>query len=296
MDDKYLFDSVKDKLYFKIRIAENHGQKEELQKLNTKEGRKYLWAYIEEDDFLEHRYDVKSLSFEEYTEIILNDFDVEGVAVYIRDEYIYYDYPYLLQQQMKQEWEKYLIGLVAEESIVSDEKEKQIEEYNQSRYIEYMGIVEKAWDMGAYRRAYGVLFLLAEMCPEKAGEFLYYCALVSEKAGNLNHAELMYREAVKWERNNYWLYYQLAQFYRRMGRDNQEKEVYETAYKHHRFYSTNSEEPQNDGIQYVLEALIQHEQLKKKPLQKIVYRKYKEKIAYEYELLPEFKTYCYLED
>lgn len=296
MDKDSFFNSVKDKLCFIIRMPENRGEKEELQKVNSKEGNKYLLAYVEKDDLIEDKYDMRKLSFKEYTDIVFDNFDINGVAIYNGGEYSFYDYRYFLQQQMQQEWEAFLDELDREGNYLEQDREKQIEEYHHREYIKYMENMKKARNMGAYGRTYDILCFLVVSYARKAGELLYYCGRIFEEVGNSDSAEQMYREAVRREPNNYWLYYQLAQFYRKIGKLNQEKAVYVSAYKHHRFYSNSNIKLQNDGIQYVLNGLIQHESIKKKLLEKRIYMKYAKEVNEKYADLLSFETYNYLDD
>lgn len=289
------FYSIKDNLYFLFTISGYKGEFAEIQKIKSKENGKYLLAHSEEQMMVKNRTIKKKISFEEYTDIVFNSVDICGVAIKVEDGYWYYDHLYLRKFRMAQEREQFLCKLNAVGDNIDEEKEKQIEECHKKQYIDCLHNVRKMWNKKAYERTYDILRFMNEVFPQNAGEVLFYCGKIHERVGNVVYAEMMYQEAIKNDRFNYWLYYQLGQFYRRIGKVNQERQVYETAYRHHRFYS-NKGKVKNDGIQYVLEALIQHGGVKKKPLQKFGYMKYAEKIAEDYKLLPKINTYSYLTD
>lgn len=294
MEKEDFFNTVKEALYFKVRVSANQGENEEVLKIKTKEDRYFLSAFTGKEELVEKNFKVKKMSFDEYTGIIFESTDADGVAINVEGEYILYDHLYLRWLQMNRDLEKFLCGLDDEACFDGESREKRIEEYYQERYIYHLNNVKKMWKLEAYEKAYEILNLLGCVYPEKVGETLYYGGMICEKVGNMSAAEQLYRQAVRKEEYNYWLYYRLAQFYRRMGKYDLEIEVYEKAYTHHRFKSTNREQLQNDGIQYVLTELIQCES--KKRLQKYAYRKYAKVVREKYKHLPEFKIYNLLDD
>lgn len=294
MDKEQFFSTVKEELYFKVRVSASKGKCEEVLRIKTKEDQYFLSAYTRKEELIENNISIKKMTFDEYADIVFESADTDGVAINVEGEYILYNHLYLRQLQMNRDLDDFLCRLDAEECLDDEKREERIEEYHQERFRYHLNAVKKMWSLEAYEKAYDILYFLGHVYPGKVGETLYYCGMICERVGNMSLAERLYRQSVREEEYNYWLYYRLAQFYRRMGKYDLEIEVYEKAYTHHRFKSTNREQLQNDGIQYVLTELIQCES--KKRLQKYAYRKYAKVVREKYKHLPEFKIYNLLDD
>lgn len=296
MDKEVFFNTVKDELFFKVRASANQDESGEVLRIKTKGDRYFLAAYTGKEDLIENNFSIKKMSFDEYVDIVFESADTDGVAVNVEGEYILYNHLYLRWLQMEQDYENFLCDLDKEEYADDEKREEQIGEYHQERYIYHLNDAKKMWNLEAYEKAYDILYFLGRVYPGNVGETLYYCGMICEKIGNMSSAEQLYRQAVREEEYNYWLYYRLAQFYRRMGKSDLEIDVYEKAYTHHRFNIFNKEQLQNDGIQYILTELIQYESTRKKRLQRFAYRKYAMEISEKYKFLPEFGVYNYLDD
>ncbi len=131
---------------------------------------------------------------------------------------------------------------------------------------------------------------MVENHANKRGELFYYMGVLHEKKGNAQKAEQAYRQAVREESFNYWLYYQLGQFYHRQQNYKEEQYIYKVAYKKYRMEGIEAKYC-DDGIMYILEELIQYAESKKQSLMLMVYRKYAARVKEAYKKFPALEIY-----
>lgn len=97
--------------------------------------------------------------------------------------------------------------------------------------------------------------ILYDVFREKQAEYMYYLARILESLEQYQAAEEMYRKAIIDKPGNYWLYYRLASFLKKYGREKESINILMAAYNN---YSMNLDErePIEESITYVLEELI----------------------------------------
>ncbi len=291
MDLEEFFNTVRDVLYFRVRNSVSQNDTCNVLKIKPKGEFYYLLAYVHEEDVAEDNFRIVCRTFEEYTDIVFENKDIGGIAIKVDGEYEYINHAYLRYLRMVDDRKT----LMQTSGLEEFDKEEYIRRSYEKKYMEYLAEVKRLYVTKAYDKTVDFLKLIGFFYPEHNSEMLYYRGVVYEKVGNIGSAEVLYREAVLYEERNYWLHYKLAQFYRRWGKFDIEWDVYEQAYIHQRFHCKLEEKDKNDGIEYILAAMIEHEFMRNKRVQRMVYRGYAKEIEKIYKRLPEFQKYDFLD-
>lgn len=97
--------------------------------------------------------------------------------------------------------------------------------------------------------------ILYDVFREKQAEYMYYLARILESIEQYQAAEEMYRKAIIDKPGNYWLYYRLASFLKKYGREKESINILMAAY-HKYSMNLDEREPIEESITYVLEELI----------------------------------------
>lgn len=110
--------------------------------------------------------------------------------------------------------------------------------------------------------------ILCDNITEKRAEYMYYLARILESTREYRAAEEMYRKAIIEKSDNYWLYYRLAVFLEKCGREKESVNILMAAYN--TFSAKLTERaPIEESFSYILKGLINNSHigtLKKKSI------------------------------
>ena len=81
MDKEQFFSTVKEELYFKVRVSASKGKCEEVLRIKTKEDQYFLSAYTRKEELIENNISIKKMTFDEYADIVFESADTDGVAI-----------------------------------------------------------------------------------------------------------------------------------------------------------------------------------------------------------------------
>lgn len=131
-------------------------------------------------------------------------------------------------------WEYYFLNEVENSKGTLKNYYEDPENYNElleELYYKSLVYLADIYKKEKFRIAHEYILFMLEYFKGHASEIFYYCGVIFEKTGNIQNAENCYRQCVNMEKHNYWLYFQLSNFYRRIGKCVQEREVYNDALK-----------------------------------------------------------------
>lgn len=129
--------------------------------------------------------------------------------------------------------------------------------------------------------------------PEKNAKYTYYLARILDSVGELQSAEELYRRSILEQRDNYWLYYRLAFFLEKCGREKESVDVLTAAYNNYSLKKSDRN-PIEISFSYVLEELINNPHIGR--LKRKTYSSYWEREKKAYTDCPEIYVYDELED
>lgn len=163
---------------------------------------------------------------------------------------------------------------------------------NNSYYI-FLDEVKKLYISKEYDAAISNMCIIQDIYPEHFGEIEFYKGCIFEKEQKFLEAEKAYRQAIKAEPDNYWLFYKLSLYYKKIENYKMEWKVLEIAYRKYRFFEEDYRK-KDVGIEYILDTMIKYTERKNKKIRNKIYKTYASKIYKQYENIDKMKTYNYL--
>ena len=264
------------KLCFKLFNADEGFVNDNVKTIKTKDNKFYFSTFVGIDTNVKKESPVKELSFHEYIDIVLENENIEGIAIYFNGDYLFVDSYQLRWLKIKNDEDAYIQNL-NELKLRDDDITQKIEKYREETFKMHLQNIKEIWIKKKYEEVYRYFIVLGDLYRNNIGEIFYYIARLSEDVGNLENAERYYKKAIREEEESYWLYYKLGLFYKRNSLYNKAIKVYNSAYNKERFYGF-EKKSLDDGFIDIMNELIENADKSKQKIRKRVYVRFLDEI------------------
>ena len=216
------------------------------------------------------------LEYEQYIKIVMDSDNIDGIAIDLKDAHVYINRKEIRWLLLKKEEEKYFNSMKIEDM-----------EYDKAKvYAKHMENIRFLWLSHKYRDIEDYLSLIEEQYGEYECEFNYYYGRLCEARGYTVKAEKFYRNAVKLEPDNFWLFHQLALYYNRTKEINKEWITCKTAYVNF-VDACGRDIIYSESIEGIINLMIVHKKCSK--IRKKIYKRYIDKMHHADKQLNEKK-------
>ena len=212
------------KLLFWLIDTDKKINHENLKIVQDEKGDNYFYTMFYDTD-IKKEPNVVELNYDNYIRLIMFSDKISGIAIDIKEEVLYINRRDFRWFMIMKEEEKYL----------------KIESDIEKMYNRHLENIRMLWLYEKYKDIEDYLTLIDRKYEIHSSELNYYYGKLYETMGYIVKAEQFYRNAVKQEGNNFWLFYQLALYYNRNGVHDKEWTTCRAAYKqfHNLCYGNN---------------------------------------------------------